>query len=66
MFIFFLLILGCVDKTEKIDMSVVQEPGVVLNDSSVKVAIASVVSPKESYEYYDDMIQYISQKLVVM
>ena len=61
-FIFILLISGCVDKTEKIDMSVVQEPGIV-NDSSVKVAIASVVSPKESYEYYNEMIQYISQKL---
>jgi len=62
-FIFFLLISGCVDKTEKIYINVVQEPGVVLNDSSVKVAIASVVSPKESYEYYNEMIQYISQKL---
>jgi phosphonate transport system substrate-binding protein len=62
-FIFLLLISGCVDKTEKINLSAVQEPGTVLNDSSVKVAIASVVSPKESYEYYDEMIQYISQKL---
>ena len=61
--IFILLISGCIDKTEKINLSVVQEPGTMLNDSSVKVAIASVVSPKESYEYYDEMIQYISQKL---
>jgi len=57
------LISGCVNKTEKIDLTVVQEPGIVLNDSSVKAAIASVVSPKESYEYYDEMITYISQKL---
>jgi len=62
-FIVLLLISGCVNKTEKIDLTVVQEPGIVLNDSSVKAAIASVVSPKESYEYYDEMITYISQKL---
>jgi len=62
-FIFLVLISGCVNKTEKIDLTVVQEPGIVLNDSSVKAAIASVVSPKESYEYYDEMITYISQKL---
>ena len=62
-FIFLVLISGCVNKTEKIDLNVVQEPGIVLNDSSVKAAIASVVSPKESYEYYDEMITYISQKL---
>lgn len=61
--IFILLISGCINKTEKINLSVVQEPGTMLNDSSVKVAIASVVSPKESYEYYDEMIQYISIKL---
>jgi phosphonate transport system substrate-binding protein len=62
-FILILLISGCINKTEKINLSAVQDPGIVLNDSSVKVAIASVVSPKESYEYYDEMIQYISIKL---
>jgi len=62
-FLFIVLISGCVDKTEKINLSVVEEPQKVVNDSSVRVAIASVVSPKESYEYYEDMIQYISQKI---
>lgn len=62
-FLFILLISGCVDKTEKINLSVVEEPQKVVNDPAVRVAIASVVSPKESYEYYEDMIQYISQKL---
>ena len=57
------LISGCVDKTEKINLSVVEEPQKVVNDTAVRVAIASVVSPKESYEYYEDMIQYISQKI---
>ncbi|MFA4955513.1 MAG: phosphate/phosphite/phosphonate ABC transporter substrate-binding protein [Candidatus Methanoperedens sp.] len=57
------LISGCVDKTEKIDLSVVEEPQKIVNDTAVRVAIASVVSPKESYEYYEDMIQYISQKI---
>jgi len=61
--LFIVLISGCVDKTEKIDLSVVEEPHKVINDTSVMVAIASVVSPKESYEYYEDMIQYISQKI---
>lgn len=57
------LISGCVDKKEKINLSVVEEPQKVVNDPAVRVAIASVVSPKESYEYYEDMIQYISQKI---
>lgn len=54
---------GCVENREKIDLSVVQESGVRENDTAVKVAIASVVSPKESYAYYEEMIRYISQKL---
>lgn len=61
--IFILLISGCIDKTEKIDLNAVQEPETIINDSSVKVAIASVVSPKESYEFYEDMIRYISRSL---
>jgi phosphonate transport system substrate-binding protein len=61
--IFFLLISGCVDKTQKIDLSVVQEPGSLQNDTAVKVAIASVVSPKESYGYYEEMIRYLSKKI---
>jgi phosphonate transport system substrate-binding protein len=61
--LFILLISGCVDKTEKIDFNAVQEPETIINDSSVKVAIASVVSPKESYEYYEDLIRYISRSL---
>ncbi len=42
--IFILLMSGCVDKTEKIDLNIVQEPETIINDSSIKVAIASVVS----------------------
>ena len=61
--IFIILISGCVDKTEKINLSIVQEPEISFNDPIVKVAIASVVSPKESYEYYEEMIRYISRKL---
>jgi phosphonate transport system substrate-binding protein len=62
-FFLFILISGCVDKTEKINLSVAEEPQKVVNDPAVRVAIASVVSPKESYEYYEDLIQYISRKL---
>jgi phosphonate transport system substrate-binding protein len=61
--LFIVLFSGCVDKTEKINLSVVEEPQKVVNDPDVRVAIASVVSPKESYVYYEDMIQYISQKI---
>jgi phosphonate transport system substrate-binding protein len=57
------LISGCVDKTEKINLSVVEEPQIVVNDPAIRVAIASVVSPKESYEYYEDLIQYTSRKI---
>jgi len=62
--IFILLtIAGCIEKQDKVNLSIVQEPGVRENDTAVKVAIASVVSPKESYAYYEEMIQYISQTL---
>lgn len=62
--IFILLIItGCIEKQDKVNLSIVQEQGVRENDTAVKVAIASVVSPKESYAYYDEMIRYISQKL---
>lgn len=63
--IFILLVSGCIDRTEKIDLNVVQEPETIINDSSIRVAIGSIVSPKESYEYYEDMIQYISRSLGV-
>jgi len=46
-----------------LNLSIVQEPGIAENDTSVKVAIASVISPKESIVYYEGMIQYISIKL---
>lgn len=61
-----LLISGCIqkqDRPEKINLSIVQEPDAIKNDTSIKVAIASVISPKESYEYYDEMVRYISKKL---
>ncbi len=61
-----LIISGCIEKqdaSEKINLSIVQEPDVIKNDPSIKVAIASVISPKESYEYYDEMVRYISKKL---
>ncbi len=62
--IFILLaVTGCIEKQDKVDLSIVQEQGVIVNDTAIKVAIASVVSPKESYAYYEEMIQYISQKL---
>ncbi|HWQ95878.1 MAG TPA: phosphate/phosphite/phosphonate ABC transporter substrate-binding protein [Candidatus Methylomirabilis sp.] len=59
----FLLLSGCIEEPEKVNLSIVQDPGTILDDTAVKVAIASVVSPKESYEYYDGMIRYISVKL---
>ncbi len=61
--IILLAITGCVEKYDKLDLSVVQEQYVKENDTAVKVAIASVISPKESYVYYEEMIQYISKKL---
>lgn len=54
---------GCIEKQEKLNLSIVQEPDIRKDDTAVKVAIASVVSPKESYAYYEEMIQYISQRL---
>lgn len=67
-FILFFLIIaliasGCVEKQEMLNLSIVQEPGITETDTSIKVAIASVISPKESIRYYEEMIQYISIKL---
>ena len=64
--IFILVILlssGCTDKQRTVDLSIVQEPDIRENDTAIKVAIASVVSPKESYIYYEEMIRYLSRKL---
>jgi phosphonate transport system substrate-binding protein len=54
---------GCIEKQEMLNLSIVQEPGIMENDTSVKVAIASVFSSEESIGYYEGMIQYISIKL---
>ena len=61
--LFILLSSGCTEKQEKVDLSIVQEPDIRENDAAIKVAIASVVSPKESYIYYEEMIRYLSRKL---
>lgn len=61
--IILLAVTGCVEKQEKLNLSIVQQPDISENDTAVKVAIASVVSPKESYTYYEEMIRYISKKL---
>ncbi len=58
-----LIITGCIEKQDKVNLSIVQEQGAMVNDTAIKVAIASVVSPKESYAYYEEMMQYFSKKL---
>ena len=63
LFFITLIASGCVEKPQVLNLSIVQEPGITENDTSVKVAIASVISPKESSGYYEGMIQYISIKL---
>ncbi|VVB92435.1 ABC transporter, phosphonate, periplasmic substrate-binding protein [uncultured archaeon] len=63
-FILLLIASGCVEKQEKkVNLSIVQEPDIRGGDPAVKVAIGSVISPKESYVYYEEMIQYISIKI---
>lgn len=68
-FVVFILIIiasispGCIEKQAKVNLSIVQEPDATADESAVNVAIASVVSPKESYAYYEELIQYISRKL---
>ncbi|MCX9012898.1 MAG: phosphate/phosphite/phosphonate ABC transporter substrate-binding protein [Candidatus Methanoperedens sp.] len=57
------VISGCIEKQEKANLSIAMEPDIRANDTAIRVAIASVVSPKESYIYYEEMIRYISKKL---
>lgn len=54
---------GCIEEPERLDLSIVQEPDIRKNDTAIRVAIASVISPKESIGYYEEMIRYISVKL---
>ena len=63
--LFTVLFAGCVEQEEKVNLSIVQEPDIREDDTSIKVAIASVVSPKESYANYEEMVQYIEEKLGV-
>ncbi|MCZ7399944.1 MAG: phosphate/phosphite/phosphonate ABC transporter substrate-binding protein [Candidatus Methanoperedens sp.] len=68
-FVVFILIIltlvlpGCIEKPAKVNLSIVQEPNAKENDTSLKVAFASGVSPKESYAYYEELTAYISRKL---
>jgi phosphonate transport system substrate-binding protein len=56
--------IGCIGKQEiKLNLSIVEDPDIKENDTAIKVAIGSVTSPKESYVYYEEMINYISKKL---
>ncbi len=54
---------GCIEKHEKVNLSVLQRPDIKENDTAVKAAIASAVSQTGSYEHYEELIQYISKKL---
>lgn len=65
-FIFIILTLvspGCIEKELKVNLSIVQEPNGRENDTVLKVAFASGVSPKESYVYYEELTGYVSRKL---
>ncbi|VVB91383.1 ABC transporter, phosphonate, periplasmic substrate-binding protein [uncultured archaeon] len=54
---------GCVEKPEMLNLSIVQEPKMMENNTAIKVVISSEFSPAESIGCYEDMIQYISIKL---
>jgi len=58
-----LIISGCIENKEIVDLSMVQEQDLSENETAIKVAISSVISPKESIYYYEGLIQYISSKL---
>lgn len=58
-----ILFAGCVEPQKIVDLSIVQKSDINEDNTSIKVAIASVVSPKESYENYNEMVQYIEKKL---
>lgn len=62
-FIIIVIVSGCIEKQEKVNLSIAMEPDIRANDTAVRVAIASVISPKESYIYYEEMVRYISKKL---
>ncbi|MCZ7382211.1 MAG: PhnD/SsuA/transferrin family substrate-binding protein [Candidatus Methanoperedens sp.] len=68
-FVVFILIIltlilpGCIEKEAKVNLSIIQEPDVRENDTVLKVAFASGVSPQESYVYYEELTGYISRKL---
>ncbi|MCZ7398099.1 MAG: PhnD/SsuA/transferrin family substrate-binding protein [Candidatus Methanoperedens sp.] len=63
MIILTLVLPGCIEKPAKVNLSIVQEPNSRENDTSLKVAFASGVSPKESYVYYEELTGYVSRKL---
>jgi len=63
LFFIIVVISGCIDKPEKVNLSIAVEPDIRVDDTDVRVAIAPVVSLKESYVYYEEMIRYISKKL---
>ncbi len=49
-----------VNLSEKMETQSVTKP---LNGAPLKIAIAAVISPKETSAYYDQMMQYVSRKI---
>ncbi|HID26338.1 MAG TPA: hypothetical protein EYP22_00590 [Methanosarcinales archaeon] len=57
---------GCTEKNVKvISLKKTQknEETIHFDNKTIKIAIASVISPKKTYIYYQDLIDYLSKKL---
>lgn len=57
---------GCTEKNVKvISLKKTQknEEPIQFDNKTIKIAIAGVISPKKTYIYYEDLIDYISKKL---
>lgn len=69
--ILILLLSGCFNKKDKkviVDFNSPTQDSVVLSfhqDEAIHVAIASMSSPKESYRYYNDLLQHIAAVLKI-
>ncbi|MFQ6120743.1 MAG: phosphate/phosphite/phosphonate ABC transporter substrate-binding protein [Methanosarcinales archaeon] len=57
---------GCTEKNVKVislKKTQINEENLQFDNKTIKIAIASVISPKKTYIYYEDLMDYISKKL---
>ncbi len=60
-----LAVSGCLEKEEarKVDLSEKVAVGIPTEDEALKIGVAAIVSPQETFVYYQEVFNYVSQRI---